>query len=253
MVNEYYERYWAEGIDGWSPRDLDVSAEQRELLAAYVRAGDRVLDIGCGDGRLARPLRDLGARYTGLDVSAEAVRRCAAQGLEVHRHDLGQPLPFAEGTFDAVTVFEVLEHLFRPDECLEQIRRALRPGGVVLGSVPNIACLPNRLLLLLGIFNPGGSPATSLKAPWKDPHIRFLTRPALERLIAGAGFVETRIIGERFSLTEFPVLYRLNGPGRRILRAASLPAGGLGRIWPGLFAAHLFFAARRSAAPPAAR
>jgi methionine biosynthesis protein MetW len=252
MLGEFYERYWSEGIDNWSPLNLRVSEEQRDLLAAYIRPGDRVLDIGCGDGRVARALKATGISYTGVDISHEGLRRCAAEGFAVIQHDIQQPLPLEDGQFDVVTVFEVLEHLFRPDEGLRQIRRVLRPGGVVLGSVPNTACLANRLLMLAGLFNPGGSPATSLKAPWRDPHIRFLTHSSLARLIAETGYADSRITGERFSLTDLPVLYRLNGRTRRLLQAASRPLGFAGRGWPGLFASHMFFAAQKRTVAPAA-
>ncbi len=91
-------------------------------------AGSRILDLGCGKGRFARRLSDLGARVTGLDISAGML----AHAIGVDRA-IGSALrlPFASAAFEAVIAIEVLEHLPQNTEIavFREVRRVLRPGG----------------------------------------------------------------------------------------------------------------------------
>jgi hypothetical protein len=112
-------------------------------------------------------------------------------------------------------------------------------------TVPNAVYLPNRLLFLVGFFNPGGSPATSLRAPWRDPHIRFFMKASLCGLLKGTGFVISEFKGD-FSFANFPIIYRL----RRIRRIAdflSMPLRPLGHYWPSVFAFRFFVVAKKPA------
>lgn len=242
QVDQYYRDYWEHGQGKWTAREVAVIPAEVEHIRRHVQTGNRVLDVGCGDGRLAPLIRERGAVYAGVDVSESAVRLCREKGLDVRQCDTTQIWPFPDDAFDAVTIFEVLEHLFRPDLCLAEARRVVRDGGLVIGSVPNAAVLPNRLLFAGGIFNPGGSPATSLRRPWQDAHIRFFTRSTLERLLrAEIGMADVAVTGKAFSWLAFPVAYRAHGWTRRLLDLASRPLAPLGRGWPSLFADRLYF------------
>lgn len=100
------------------------------LAALAPRPGERVLDVGAGTGDHAAELAGTGAAVTGLDPSpglrAEAARRApAATFVGGDAHDL----PFADGTFDAVTCERVFQHLADPARAAAEIARVLRPGG----------------------------------------------------------------------------------------------------------------------------
>lgn len=242
----FYDRYWRDGLGDWSARRPAVSAPERALLERFVAAGQSLLDIGCGDGKVARLLQPRGITCRGLDVSAEAVALCREQGFDAAVHDLARPLPVPAASQDAITVFEVLEHLFLPQEAVREMARALRPGGHLIGSVPNAVHGAHRLLMLAGRFNPGGSPATSLRAPWRDPHVRFFSPRTLRAMLAEvAGLEVVRISGSPFSLLDWPVCYRARGGLRAALAAASRPLAWLGAVAPGWWAARLYFVARR--------
>jgi 2-polyprenyl-6-hydroxyphenyl methylase/3-demethylubiquinone-9 3-methyltransferase len=97
-------------------------------------AGRRVLDLGCGKGRFARRLAGAGADVVGLDRSAAMLRGADAgaggAGLRCVRGS-ARRLPFASSSFEAVVAVEVFEHLAAIDAVLHEVRRVLRPGGLL--------------------------------------------------------------------------------------------------------------------------
>lgn len=99
----------------------------RPLLAEL--KGD-VLDVGCG----CKPYRDLvpATRYVGLDVDTPFTRQVGAADVFYD----GIIFPLSDGSFDGVLCSQVLEHVFTPDAFLAEIRRVLRPGGVLVLAVP---------------------------------------------------------------------------------------------------------------------
>jgi SAM-dependent methyltransferase len=101
-------------------------------LAGDVR-GLRVLDLGCGAGHLAAELVDRGAQVVGVDGSARLLRHAGTRlgdGVELHRHDLEEPLRFAgDASFDGVVAALALHHLDARAQLLAEVVRVLRPGG----------------------------------------------------------------------------------------------------------------------------
>jgi glycosyltransferase involved in cell wall biosynthesis len=152
------------------------------MALAAVPTGARVLDIGCGDGRLADALTLRGCRVVGIDAvpPPEDVR------LEsFHRHDLDElPLPVDVAGFDVVLLLDVVEHLKSPEKFLTQLRldaaenRDLR----LVISTGNVGFALTRLLLLVGQFNYGKRGILDMT------HTRLFTFPTLRRLLQGAGF-----------------------------------------------------------------
>jgi SAM-dependent methyltransferase len=246
LAKPYYEKYWHDGLSAWSPVGVSITRFEEDLLTRFLRPAAKVLDFGCGDGAHASScVLSRQCSYTGVDISQHALTMCHAKGLEAVAYSPEASLPFDTDSFDNVLSFEVLEHLFDPEAALHEIRRVLRPEGHLIGSVPNSVCLANRLLTALGHFSPGGSPATSLNAPWKDPHIRFFNKRTLLLLLTQLGFSECRVFGARFSLIDLPVLYKSVGASRRLLLACSRPLGLRGSWWPSLLSARLYFTARK--------
>ncbi len=115
--------------------------------------GDRLLDIGCGDGDITLLLKESSrAREVfGIDIASEAVAVAQGKGIKAYKLDIDEEkLPFEEEYFDLIYCGELIEHLFNPDHLLEEIHRVLRVGGVCVITTPNLAGWPNRFALLLG-------------------------------------------------------------------------------------------------------
>jgi len=103
---------------------------RRAAALARVPAGAAVLDIGARDRGLCRVLPE-DVRYQGIEIDPAFARP------DVLIHDISQGIPFPSGSYDFVFCLEVLEHLPNPFGTLSEIHRVLKPGGVLIVSVPN--------------------------------------------------------------------------------------------------------------------
>ena len=124
-----------------------TAANSAAYLLPSLRAGLDLLDVGCGPGTITRDFAPLVApgRVVGLDRSTDVLQQAAAAGSAgpVQSVDMAQPvriewrvgdvyaLPFPDGSFDVVHAHQVLQHLSDPVRALVEMRRVLRPGGVL--------------------------------------------------------------------------------------------------------------------------
>jgi SAM-dependent methyltransferase len=127
-----------------------AGSERIELFRRHVGGpGRRVLDLGCRDGALTQAYAK-GNQVVGVDADREALAQAEKLGIETRWADLDRPLPFEDESFDVVVAGELLEHLRDPRHVVEDALRVLRPGGTLVGSVPNAYRLKNRLRFFLG-------------------------------------------------------------------------------------------------------
>ena len=207
-IKPYYDTYWSES--GFNP-GADLTTSLRTLLETHVPPGARCLDVGCGNGSTAGPwLVRRGCGYVGVDVSETAVRQAVALGLDARLVEDAVALPFEDGAFDVALAVEVLEHLFAPHLAVAEILRVLRPGGVLVATVPNVSYWRRRLdLAALGRWNPFGDDL-SVEQPWRDPHIRFFNPSSLRRMLLAAGFQQVAVEGQGGAvLRDLPLTRRL--------------------------------------------
>ncbi len=244
-MNTYYDQYWTKG-QKWSPSASTLGRMEEALIFPHLAPDATLLDYGCGDGqRYGKALAARGIRYVGFDISEEAVRQARDFGLEASLLVDGFRTTLADQSCDLALCFEVLEHLMEPDQAVREIARVLKPAGAAIFSVPNPGSWFQRLeFLATGFWNPGGSPLTSRKAPWRDPHIRFFTPKLLRRILLENGFSEVQITGSDFDLQNTPYLYRAKVLGG-LAGVASRPLRWLGGALPSLFSNRTFATARK--------
>ncbi|MEH3046048.1 methionine biosynthesis protein MetW [Sphingomonas adhaesiva] len=142
------------------------------IIARHVRAGARVLDVGCGDGDLMAALRDSrGVDARGLELDATNVALAMARGLPVIQGDADTDLAgYPDQSFDYAILSQTLQTARAPDRVLDDL---LRIGRRAFVSFPNFAHWRVRLSLLWG----GRMPVTRLLPErWYDtPNIHHLT------------------------------------------------------------------------------
>jgi trans-aconitate methyltransferase len=139
----------------------DLGMPVVDLLAP--KAGERILDLGCGDGIITQRLMDLGCECVGVDASPDMVRAAAALGVDARLMD-ARALPF-EREFDAVFSNAALHWMGPPRKIIESVWNALRPGGRFVGECGgrgNVAVI--RSALTSAITERGGDAGTL--NPW---------------------------------------------------------------------------------------
>lgn len=153
-----------------------------EMLAP--QAGERILDLGCGDGVLTAALAAAGAIVTGVDASPEQVAAARARGLDARVAD-GCHLPFA-GEFDAVFSNAALHWMPDQDAVLLGVHRSLKPGGrfiAEMGGHGNVAAIRTALAAVLHRHG-----VATIPTPWYFP-----TAAAYAERLTRHGFTVERI------------------------------------------------------------
>jgi SAM-dependent methyltransferase len=178
------------------------------MLAEEPERG-RALDVAAGSGIATAALAEQGWEMSAIELGDELAGQIRARGVtDVRIHELGSgPLPFADGTFRAVFAGEILEHLVDTAGFLDDVRRVLVPGGVLVLTTPNLASLENRLRLLLGIY-----------PKWVDyelageGHVRGYTVPVLRRQLERHRLRVERVQGNFVPLVPQRLLHDVSFP-----------------------------------------
>lgn len=181
-----------------------------ELVQAWIKPEERVLDLGCGDGTLLRQLiDDKSVQGYGIEINSDAIAQCVAGGINVMEQNLDQGLSnFTDHSFDTVVMTQTLQAVHYPHLILDEMLRIGKVGIVVF---PNFGYWRCRYYLATR----GQMPVSKfLPYQWYDtPNIHFCTVMDFENLCRENGI---NIMNRRF----------LNSQG------ASTPSA---RWWPNLF------------------
>lgn len=177
------------------------------VLASFVKAGSRVLDLGIGSGTLGQHLRQaLGCHVDGVTINPgeASVARNAYQRIELlDLEQSGWESRFEPMGYDAIVCADVLEHLAAPERVLDACRRLLRPDGALLVSIPNVAYAGLVADLMRGNFKYGN------EGLMDRTHLRFFTRRSFADLVAAHGWSAETVeaIDQPLHETEFTMAF----------------------------------------------
>lgn len=144
---EFTENYYRDGAYAdYQAEEFSIRRSAHRRLEALERlvAGRRLLDVGCAGGYFLDSARQRGWDTVGLELSAHAAARARHLNLEIHEGSILAPPALAP--FDAVTLWDTIEHLARPDIALRNVVAMLRPGGIVAISTGDRRSLIARFL-----------------------------------------------------------------------------------------------------------
>lgn len=176
--------------DYWRAKDDSVDQSRLDVLVSLVPGGAKTLIIDGGPGMLGERLRDAGHEVVLTDVSAHAVERAKAKGLDASHVDTDDAaLPFEDGSFPCVISDSAIEHRFWPEKAIGEAARLLAPGGTFVLLVPNVAHWRHRLQLMFGRF-----PEVK-DGPTDRCHVRMMATPELREMVARAGLRVERVHG----------------------------------------------------------
>ena len=173
------------------------------LIAKWIKPGESVLDLGCGDGALLKHLAQTrGVHGYGVDVSAENVKASIQNGVTVIQMDLEKGLAgFGDQSFSHVVLSRTLQTVRHTENIL---REMLRVGREAVVSFPNFAYWKNRQAVMDGRM----PVSEDLPYDWYNtPNLRFFTIPDFENLCAHVGVTirERQVLDEKGRLvTEEP-------------------------------------------------
>ena len=194
----------------------EAAAAKLEWVLEFSRPGGRLLDVGANAGDFVEEARPhYGA--AGIEPSPAAVRRASERGRkEVTKGSIYDTTPALEGTFNVITMFDVIEHLPDPRRAVEQCRRYLESGGRLFVTTPDS----------------GSAIARAMGARWHyldlDQHISIFSAANLSRLLAQNGFtvLSQRTFGRRYRCSYIERRLGELGHGNpllRIVHAVALP------------------------------
>jgi len=181
----------AGSYDQWYETAVGQAYDRLEKLAAErilptPTDGRRLLEVGCGTGHWSRFFAAQGFLVTGVDLSPEMIRKASAKAIPDARFlvaDAGA-LPFADGEFDVAAAITVLEFVADPRRVLEEMKRCVRRGGLLVVGVLN-------RLSVLGVWR-------RLRPSELFASATFFSCSELRRLLAGFG--EARVRAAAFVL-----------------------------------------------------
>lgn len=205
LAEHYNASYYSEWISTqvearrhlWEARMCDVKRYKREGL---------LLDVGCGDGAFLEEAQKQGFEACGTEVSEYAVKRARAIiGKEIFLGDFREAR-FSDSTFDAVTMWHVLEHVADPRGYLIESERVLKEGGILIVAVPNV----NSYLFNFFYRLWKGQAPQLFSRDAKEIHLYHFSPRTLTKMLDTAGFrvislsVDSPDIDLRKRVVDFP-------------------------------------------------
>lgn len=179
------------GINSHQYRVQRFGEERIRLMSPHLTtAAPCYLDVGCSTGFVVEAARDAGWQAIGIDLNPSAIEFGRTRGLDLRAVAL-EDGGFAPASFDAISLFDVLEHLLDPLRTLRACARLLRPGGIIFLYVPNYDSA-SRLLM--------GKDAHFI---WPTHHLNYYTPATIGDLMAREGFETAYLATEGLDVVDY--------------------------------------------------
>ena len=184
-LNSHYQEYLPEApgeIDAWRRMMEGVHRRTESLVASVTSGPGRLLDVGCGYGFFLDHMARRAWSVKGIEISA-APRQYGRDRLSLDISSRPFPRPdWRDGSFDAVSLLYVIEHLPDPVAALKEAHRLLRPGGLLILRWPHTTPIARWL-------KPWESKLRLYQAP---SHLFDFSPETMTRLLSGIGFERIR-------------------------------------------------------------
>jgi len=203
LVNEHRRRFF--GLRNlFKKYDWDRYYVTNQLVAR----GERILDVGCGNGYLLFMVEDRFEELFGVEISPSRIQEAKTKAEQLFHSkysrfkfietNVDNPLPFPDNFFDVVTCIAVIEHVYDIFSLINEMHRVLKPRGYIVAEVPNIAYCKHRLSILLGRLPVTSSPYNWEDIGWDGGHIHYFTMDKFCWLFESKGFRVRRKSGSGF-------------------------------------------------------
>lgn len=210
-----------------SPRKFRLTLARYVSMAEFLRRESRfkekplkLLDVGCGEGRLTLYGLFGDIEFTGLDMRPTSLMVARERGYaNLLQVNLDYGLPLADGTYDVAVASHVLEHLPSPAVMVAEVWRVLKPGGLFIVGVPICVWLTRFLRIhLVPLLTPEKRPE---RLAARSGHVQFFTLPSLRSLLADFQIEDVRgfrffSAGRYLPLEDWRWYYRLNAAWGRL-------------------------------------
>ena len=171
---------------------------REDAVARLIPGGEKLLDMGCGGGSFIFKVKDKFKEIHGIDIASNRIHDATRLKEEKHPKDnisfrvvdIDTGLPYADGYFDAVTCIATFQLIYDPYFVIDELRRVLKNGGVLMIEVPNMAWLPRRISLLFGNLS-----RTSGAGGWDGGTLHYFTVSSFKAFLQEQGFKVTCVSG----------------------------------------------------------
>ncbi|MGC4403582.1 methyltransferase domain-containing protein [Methyloversatilis sp. MC4-4] len=203
-LNSKYDEFYGDHASEQSFQEVNFSGWPKDRVQAIVAmnlSGERILDIGCGDGYLLYQFRQSFRELLGLEYSPVRLESARQKLREfAFRPICGSAEKMDElqnDSIDCIVTADVIEHIPDVYEASSEMYRVLKPGGVLVINTPNIAFAVKRLRLLAGRFPSTSQPNEGLGSDvlFDGGHLHYFTFRSLSLLLKRNGFVVEKKIG----------------------------------------------------------
>lgn len=186
-LNKHYSTY----NRGRNVSPLTINRYEELLLILDNKSGSKkILDVGCGSGFFLETASRMGWNATGTEYDDFSVNLCKSKGLYVIKGSI-EDIKLEKGSYDAITSFEVIEHLSTPSSHLSTLFSLLKPGGTLYITTPNFNAVTKRLF----------------KSNWSvisyPEHLTYFTPKTLNTTLKSVGFIKLKLVSDGISVDRF--------------------------------------------------